>query len=341
MVLRRNGSLRIVLALMLLMGFWAVFGTPRNAAAISEGIEISARFSSETVTVGEPTTLLITIRAYYEGTNSLTGGFDLPAGATGGAASATCVIPDPTDVAAGSLTSVLITGDGVPCTISVVMTFATPGVFGPAAWPIDVTSAPFNVNTSGWQPTVTVIAPAPTVCDLAPDMAVSPELIRIAPGGRATVVVTMRNRCPAAETVPGDLLISFSDGLTVVATEGGIVGDGQRAFLRTFTLNGDETRSWTVTVEAGEKMVANPQHVTEHYVGGRVSKRIDGVFIVPEPAPAPVVEVAPAAAPAVAPVPAALPNTAGETAGGAAGVLPLLVLMVVVASAVRRMTANG
>jgi hypothetical protein len=124
----------------------------------------------------------------------------------------------------------------------------------------------------------------------------------------------MRNLCDESVTVPGDLPVSFSDGLTVADATNGMVGLGQRAAVPTFALNGGETRRWTVTVKAADSLAAAPVHISEYYVGGRVLSRIDGVFIVPEP----VVEAE--AAPGEAPAPVPLPNTAG----GLGSLLPQL-----------------
>ena len=153
-------------------------------------------------------------------------------------------------------------------------------------------------------------------------MAVSPQFINLAPGGTATVEVAMRNLCNDAPFIDSDLLVSFSDGLSVTDGSQGMLNLGQRAAWQKLSLAPGETRTWTVTVRAADTLVAAPVHITELYHRGGVASRIDGVFITPAPAapaPAPVVE-APAPAPAdPAPLPSALPNTAGES-------LPLLVV---------------
>jgi hypothetical protein len=165
---------------------------------------------------------------------------------------------------------------------------------------------------------------APAFCDLTPDMAVSPQFIELAPGGQATVEVAMRNLCADAPTVPGDLLVSFSDGLSVVDGSEGMLNLGQRAAVQAFALNPGETRRWTVTVEAATALTAAPEHISEYYVGGRVVNRIDGVFITPAPiaaAPALAEPVVVSPVPAAPSTPTSLPNTSG-----AAGLLPQLML---------------
>jgi hypothetical protein len=157
-----------------------------------------------------------------------------------------------------------------------------------------------------------VAAPVATVCAETPDMAVSPQFIELAPGGRATVEVAMRNLCADVPTTSGDLLMSFSDGLSVVETTDGFIALGQRAALQNFTLAAGETRRWTITVEAGSDAADAATHITEYFTGGRVASRIDGVFVAPAPtaaaeAAAPVIEVVPVAEVPAAPV--TLPNT--------------------------------
>jgi hypothetical protein len=171
------------------------------------------------------------------------------------------------------------------------------------------------------------VGSAPTVCRTTPDMAVSPQFIELAPGGQATVEVALRNLCDDAPTAIGDLLVSFSDGLSVVTVDEKMINLGQRAAVQRLSLSAGETRRWQVTVAASSVLPVAPQHVTELYVGGRVAQRIDGVFIetaaVEAPAAAAVEPVVPA--PAV-PIPAALPNTAGGE-GGSAAILVSLVLL--------------
>jgi hypothetical protein len=182
--------------------------------------------------------------------------------------------------------------------------------FGPHASDLNL-----NITVLGTDEPVVAETAVPAVCDRTPDMAVSPELFNLAPGGTATVDVTLRNLCKDARFNDSDLRVSLSDGLTVVDGSDGLVNLGQRAAWQEISLAPDETRTWSVTVSAAAVLTAALQHVTELYYRGRVASRIDGVFITPSPAP--VVEAAPAAAAAPAPIPAALPNTAGETAGNA------------------------
>lgn len=158
-------------------------------------------------------------------------------------------------------------------------------------------------------------AEAVAFCSEQPDMAVSPQLIELAPGGRATVEVALRNLCSDRPQGINDLVVSFSDGLSVVEGSAGVNNLGQRAAVQGFTLNPGETRSWTVTVAAADLLPTAPIHISELYVTSRVVKRIDGVFVTPAAAaPAAPEAAAPAesaATPtvAVAPLPTALPNT--------------------------------
>lgn len=209
------------------------------------------------------------------------------------------------------------------CTIDIIIQFDTGGTFTNADFDIALSldGSPLTTTQSGVAINITVVggeASTPAFCEANPDMAVSPQFINLAPGGRATVEVAMRNLCTDAPTVPGDLLLSFSDGLSVVATSSDMLNLGQRASAQSFSLAPGELRNWTVTVEAAEALVVAAEHVTEHYVGGRVVNRIDGVFITPPAAPAetavPVVAVpvAEPAAPAVPAAPVSLPNTAGS-----------------------------
>jgi hypothetical protein len=187
---------------------------------------------------------------------------------------------------------------------------------GPAAVETQIFFAPASLIPSDT---------APPECELTPDMAVSPQFINLAPGGTATVEIAMRNLCNDAPYRNSDLLVSFSDGLTVTDGSAGMVNLGQRAAWQGFTLAPAETRKWTVTVKAGETLAVAPVHISELYHLGRVASRIDGVFITP--APAPVVETP--AAPAPAPVveaPALLPETLPNTARTDAAV-PLLMLV--------------
>jgi LPXTG-motif cell wall-anchored protein len=159
--------------------------------------------------------------------------------------------------------------------------------------------------------------PVERVCELTPDMAVSPQFITLAPGGTAQVEVALRNLCNDAPYRNSDLLVSLSDGLRVVDGSAGLVNLGQRAAWQGFDLAPAETRRFLLTVSAGTEVLAAPVHISELYNLGRVVQRIDGVFIMPapaavEPAAAPV-PVEPAVPAVPAPLPTALPNTAGET----------------------------
>jgi hypothetical protein len=164
---------------------------------------------------------------------------------------------------------------------------------------------------------VEVVTP-PAECQLDPDMAITPEAISLAAGGRTTVTVTLRNLCNDRPLSGNDLLLSLSDGLRIVGGSNGLVNLGQRGAFQGFTLSGGETRSFVFEVEAASALTVAPLHVAELYRVGRVARRIDGVFVaaaVTTPAPA-VVAPAPAPAPAepapAATLPATLPNTAGE-----------------------------
>jgi hypothetical protein len=315
---RRLPLLIAVLFALALVGF----SRPSTALAGPAPI-VSGSFSPQSIKAGETTTLTIEVEhVLFPITNIDISG---PAGSTLISHLNTCAAPNspPAPRIEPSF-----------CSHTMVWSFSTPGVYGIDDFTISYSDLEGPIVPNGSVDfTLEVLDAAPAVCALTPDLAVSPQLITIAPGEQATVELAMRNLCKDALTVPGDLVISFSDGLTVVDGTNGMRGiAAQRAAVQTFALNGDETRRWTVTVEAGDDLVTAPVHITEYYVLGRVSSRIDGVFITPEPAPAAVVaETAPTAAPAPAPIPAALPNTAGETAPAAAG-LPLAALLLTVAA---------
>jgi hypothetical protein len=238
---------------------------------------------------------------------------------------------------------------GTSCTVTINVEFSELGVYTNADHMVILSAAiegggSVDIDPITTNNTITIEeAPAeplpPAVCELTPDLAVSPELINLAPGGTAVIELAMRNLCKDAPTPSSDLLLSLSDGISVIETSSGMTNLGPRAAVQNFTLSPDETRRWTVTVSAAEQLVATPQHITEYYTGGRVSSRIDGVFITPAPAapaaePAPVTAAAPAAA-APAPIPAALPNTAGEqsTLPVAAVVLPVAPALLLAAAA--------
>jgi hypothetical protein len=163
-------------------------------------------------------------------------------------------------------------------------------------------------------------------CAPVPDMAVSPQFITLAPGGRAVVDVAVRNTSTQLQGY-NDLLISLSDGLSVVGTSPEMVNLGQRAALQRFSLDPNETRTVSIEVQAAEALTAAPVHITELFCGGRVQQRIDGVFLTPPPAAAAAtaVDAAPEpVTPAVIVLPQALPNTAGTAAVPLSPQLPLL-----------------
>jgi hypothetical protein len=172
-----------------------------------------------------------------------------------------------------------------------------------------------------WQPVWDFTAPpsageraAPRRCELLPDMAVDPQFIELAPGGTATIRVSLRNLCPGLAFSGADLLLSLSDGLTVLSGSDGMLNLGQRAAWQNLSLDGGELLTFEVLVQAPNGTLSGPQHVSELYYLGRVANRIDGVFL-PAAAAAPVTPEAPAPAEtpaAPAPLPAALPNTAGQ-----------------------------
>ncbi len=262
----------------------------------------------------------------------------LPAGVTVNTASSSWVLnfcPGATLTQSGrnlTMKGTMTNFAGPLCTVPAPVSFAAPGTYAFVAggsataatftpdflinW-IDVSeSTPLEVlpldNGGDDDDNPSPGTPAPSVdsCSDLPDLAVSPQFIEIAPGGRATVELSMRNLCSDAPFAPSDLLISFSDGLTVVETSGGIVAMGGRAADQRVSLAPGETKRWSVTVEAAAELTTPPLHITEHFVTGRETRRIDGVFIAQQPAPA-APEPAAVPAPAPAPLPTALPNTSG------------------------------
>lgn len=329
----------------------AVLGTgrPQQAAAQSEFIFVGG-FENATVAVGEEVTLTVDVSApsgasiyFYIGLwrdNSdpdsiglVPVSFDL---------SGNCTDID-LAVVNWRVEGVLLM-TGTTCTVSmvwegnVVGSYPTKnigGIYNIGEWTVDMTgnAGTGDVNLTGDSftgldlsievipyvaPEEPIVPEAPAFCDRTPDMAVSPQFIEMTPGGQATVEVAMRKLCADVPTVPGDLLISFSDGLSVVSGSEGLLNLGQRAAVQAFALNPGETRRWTVTVAASSPLVTAPQHISEYYVGGRVASRIDGVFITPAPVAAEPVVVTPAPA---TPMPATLPNTSAT-----AGLLPQLAL---------------
>jgi hypothetical protein len=181
------------------------------------------------------------------------------------------------------------------------------------------------------------------VCTTVPDLAVSPAEIPLAPGDTAQLTISIRNLCTIAAWSNADLLLSLSDGLTVIAVPDGWLNLTQRAALQGLHLNPAETRSWTITVGAAAELPTSPIFVVEHYFLGSAGQRIDGVFLPPATVVAAPVEAAPVTPVEAAPAPAAppalpvtLPNTAGP-------VLPLLALALSAVAALvagRRLTAR-
>jgi sugar lactone lactonase YvrE len=158
---------------------------------------------------------------------------------------------------------------------------------------------------------------APAQCAQLPDIALSPERIELAAGGRTTITITMRNLCADAPFSQADLLLSLSDGLSVADLPAGWLDLGQRAALQGLSLGLGETRSWTLTVAAADALPTAPLHVLELYYRGAAATRIDGVFVpavpeVPATAEVPAVVEVPAAPVVETPqLPTVLPNTAG------------------------------
>lgn len=172
-------------------------------------------------------------------------------------------------------------------------------------------------------------------CLPMPDMAVSPQFITLAPGGTATVDVALRNTGSQLQGY-NDLLISLSDGLSVVKTSDGMLNLGRRAALQKFSLAPNETRSVSIDVQADAALTAAPLHITELYCGGRVIGRIDGVFLTPAipAAPAETAAAPTADAPITAELlPAVLPNTSRNEEWYL--VWPLSMLLVAAGAAVR------
>jgi hypothetical protein len=304
------------------------------STAIAAGVSGTAGYSKQLAMVDEVVTFTFTLTTNATTEVPLT--FTFPDDAT--------IVDATVDGCAGALTingSVVDGGFATEpgeCSVNVRLSYAQPGQYTNSdhAFAVQYTDGENTLPLTDLtvDAAITIVAPvtAPPVCRLTPDLAVSPQFIDIAPNGTATVELAMRNLCPDAVTARGDLLVSFSDGLTVVDHSEGLLNLGQRAALQDFSLAADETRRWTVTVKAAGTLSAAPVHVTEHYVGGRVMSRVDGVFITPPPAavaaPEPAV-VAPAPVVA-APVPAVLPNTSAA----AGGLLPQMLMAAVAAVAI-------
>jgi hypothetical protein len=328
MVSSPNGTRRL-LTVIAALGLLFTLGTPPRAAEASGAIAIQAAYSRATAAPGEEVTLTMNFYSSHEIGWSVAGTVQFPSSAT------VTLVNSPSCDFVGSGSGGLVTYEilvvaGGSCEMLIDVIFSETGsytgadhnataVAGTTFELVDILLSFFAEITIADEVVEPTSPPAPAVCELTPDMAVSPELIDLAPGGTAVIELAMRNLCPDAPTPSGDLLLSLSDGLSVVDQSAGVTNLGPRAAVQNFTLLPDETRRWTVTVSAAEQLIAAPQHITEYYTGGRVMSRIDGVFITPAPAPAaaaapaPVIEAAAAAPAAPAPIPAALPNTAGES----------------------------
>jgi hypothetical protein len=185
-------------------------------------------------------------------------------------------------------------------------------------------------------PTDEEAAPVVEQCELLPDMAVSPERIDLTAGGTAEIEVALRNLCKDKPYSAADLLLSLNEQLQVTGVPAGWINLGSRAAWQNLALKPDETYRAVITVAAPNGMPAGPSHTWELYAQGRAQKRIDGVFIVPAAAPAPVVDApaVPAVPAAPAPLPAALPNTSGSMLP--LGALGLAALALTAAGAIRR-----
>jgi hypothetical protein len=198
-------------------------------------------------------------------------------------------------------------------------------------------------------------ASATAACQTAPDVAVSPQYIRLDPGGSAQIDIAVRNTNPAAYGT-ADLLLSLSDGLQVAeATDG--IDLGGRAAWQGLTLGVNETSTFSLTVLAADELPTAPIFVAELYCGGRVQSRIDGVMLSSAQyaaisgaaaggaaadnaaaAASATVSVVAAGAAAAAPLPQQLPLTAG----GAAGDVTLIGVLAGIALLIgRRLQQNG
>jgi sugar lactone lactonase YvrE len=178
--------------------------------------------------------------------------------------------------------------------------------------------------------TPTPTTETPAFCAQPPTLAIKPDPLEIAPGGAATVWVELVNSCRDLPSAPVDVLLSLSDGLTVIETSEGVLNLGQRAALQRFSLDAGAMLGWYAVVRASDPFVTAPLAVAEVYAGAAVVRNANVTFSVPTapaPAPAAPAEPAPAPAPAApAPLPSALPNTAGAA-------LPLGLLAVSAAGA--------
>jgi hypothetical protein len=333
---RRTAHLLNLLTVALIVAASLLAAQPRAAHAQFSDISLSAGYAFSTTPVNSY--VPFSINATNSGSSQATTDFGIqfPGGATFVGSEA---VGNGCSIIGGesgpSVFEAILTVPATPqgCAFSIGLKFSVPGVYDiedhlyEAGSTLIFGNANITVtgDDTGGDPT-----PVPvTACAQLPDMAVSPELINLAPGGSATVEVALRNLCSDAPFNDSDLLVSLSDGLTVVDGSAGMLNLGQRAAWQGLSLAAGETRRWTLTVKAAETLSAAPQHISELYHRGRVANRIDGVFITPAPAPvvaAPAPAPAPAAAPAApAPIPAALPNTAGEREVGT--LLPLAALL--------------
>jgi hypothetical protein len=173
-------------------------------------------------------------------------------------------------------------------------------------------------------------------CLTMPDIEVVQQA-ELAAGGSTTLKVTFRNQHNQTQGV-SDVLLSLSDGIAVSDASSGVLNLGQRAALQGIVLAPNETRSFDVTVSAGDNVAPAPIFVAEIYCGGRVLGSVSGPFGGPisagSAAAAPVAEAPAVAAPAaeapaaeVPTLPISLPNTAGTA-------LPLAGIVLAAAAAI-------
>jgi hypothetical protein len=330
-------------ALRVFVFLWVVIGSltvlPLRAVAQAEHT-VSGAFTPARIAVGETTTLTINVAYAFTSISELT------ASGPPGAA----LISQTTSCGVAVIGPTLPPGGrSISCSHTLVWRFDSAGSYSADdfAFTYAYLGVPITPAYGDFELPLEVVAPAaptptrPAVCPIGPDIAVSPQFIELLPGGEATVEVALRNLCNDSPSAGGDVLISFSDGLTVVGVGDMMLELGPRASAPGIVLQPGETRVLSATVQAQEQLTAPPVHITEYYVGGRVVERIDGVFITPaapvavEPTPAADGSVLPAAAAesTVAAEPdAALPISLPNTAGEAAGLLPLLTLLLALAA---------
>jgi hypothetical protein len=323
------------------LGFWARFfypapdGEDRDQIPVGDDVAVVLYFYKPVT--GGPASMSIGWR-YPDGMEYSTATADWSSSLSTGL----CEVVSVTEPASGTIVlNIAGIGDWMgpdgsnACLINTVVSFSTPGVKSivstddPSTSDIAIEDSSyffeaFNnsdavITVVGDDPEVVeepeITAP-PAECAQAPDMAITPEAVELPVGGRTTMTVTLRNLCADAPYSYSDLLLSLSDGLSVVGGSNGLVNLGRRAAFQGFALAPGETRSFTFDVSAAASLPTAPLHVVELYRLGAVVKRIDGVFVgasVTAPAPT-VVPAQPAAPAAPAPLPAALPNTAaGDT----------------------------